>query len=139
MSIVDTGFLGAALSRQVAAGATAEQIAALVTSTWQAIEAALWPILGKAGVTALFQRSLVLAAQTHPCMPSDTTSNGDIQHLHAVLARQPADVAADAGAALLQSFHDLLATLVGPSLTGRLLGSVWDTLSSSSTGQEATP
>lgn len=138
MSIVDTSTLKSALSRQVAAGATAPQIATAVTSAWQAIEAELWPIVGKAGVAALFQRSLLLAARAHPCLPSDSAADGDIKQLQAILARQPADVAADAGGALLQAFHDLLATLVGPSLAGRLLGSVWDTLSSGTAAQDAT-
>ena len=34
--------------------------------------------------------------------------------------------AATVGAALLQSFHELLGSLVGPSLTERLLRSLWD-------------
>lgn len=115
------------------------QIAAAVASTWQAIEAALWPIVGKAGVSALFQRSLMVAARAHPWLPSDSNSTPDIGVLQALLARQPSDVAADAGGAVLQAFHDLLATLVGASLTGRLLGSVWDTLSSGQPAQDATP
>lgn len=139
LSSVDTRFLGSALSRQAAAGASAAQIAAAVTSTWQAIEIALWPIVGKAGVAALFQRSLVLAAQTYPWLPADSSSLPDVAALQAILARQPNDVAADGGGAVLQAFHDLLATLVGPSLTGRLLGSVWDTLSSGQSAQDATP
>ena len=136
---MDTSFVGSALSRQVAAGASAAQIASAVTSTWQAIEAALWPIVGKAGVAALFQRSLLLAAKSHPWLPSESTLVLDIARLQAVLARQPSDVAADGGGAVLQSFHDLLATLVGPSLTARLLGSVWDTLSSGQPAQDASP
>jgi hypothetical protein len=139
VSSVDTKFLSTALSRQVAAGASAEQIATSLTSTWQAIELALWPIVGKVGVAALFQRSLVLAARIYPWLPSDATSGCDIKQLHAILARQPSDVAADAGGAFLQAFHDLLATLVGPSLTGRLLGSVWETLSSGPAAQDAKP
>lgn len=139
MSSVDKTFVASALSRQVAAGASAAQIATAVTTTWQATEAALWPIVGKAGVSALFQRSLVLAAKTHSWLPADSISVPDIAVLQAVLARQPSDVAADGGAAVLEAFHDLLATLVGPSLTGRLLGSAWDTLSSGQPAQDATP
>ena len=127
-----------ALSRHVAAGASAAQIAAAVTATWQATEAALWPIVGKTGVTALFQRSLLLAGKTHAWLPADSALVPDIAVLHAVLARQPSDVAADGGTAVLESFYELLATLVGPSLTGRLLGSAWDTLSSGQTAQDAT-
>ena len=139
MSSVDTSILGSALSRQVASGANAAQIATAVTSTWQAIEAVLWPIVGKAGVAAMFQRSLLLAAQAYPWLPSDATSTPDISAVHHLLAGQAADVAAAAGGAVLQAFHDLLATLVGPSLAGRLLGSVWETLSSGTAARDATP
>ena len=139
MSSVDTRFLGSALSRQVTAGASAAQIAATVTSTWQAIEAALCPILGKAGVAALFQRSVALAAKTYSWLPSDASAPPDVGALHDLLARQPSDVAADAGGAVIQAFHDLLATLVGPSLTGRLLGSVWETFTSGPPAQDSTP
>jgi hypothetical protein len=126
------------LSRHVAAGADAAQIATSVSSTWQAIEVVLWPIVGKVGVAALFQRSLMLAARSYPWLPSDVTSGCDIEQLHAILANQPSALAAEAGGAFLQAFHDLLATLVGPSLTGRLLGSVWETLSSGPSAQDAT-
>ena len=128
--------MGSDLSRQVAAGATAAQIATAVKSAWRAIERALWPILGKAGVAALLQRSVVLASKSYPWLPSEAAAPTEIEHLFDVLSRQPSDVAADVGGAILQAFNDLLTILVGNSLTERLLGSVWDTLSSGMTAQD---
>ena len=128
--------MGSDLSRQVAAGATAAQIATAVNLTWRAVELALWPILGKGGVAALFQRSVLLAAKLHPWLPSDAAAPTEIEQLFDVLSRQPADVAADVGGSILQAFNDLLTVLVGNSLTERLLGSVWDTLSSGMTAQD---
>ena len=136
MSTVDTRNLGSDLSRQVVAGATAAQIATAVKSAWRAIERALWPILGKAGVAALLQRSVLLASKLYPWLPSDAAAPTEIEQLFDVLSRQPADVAADVGGSILQAFNDLLTILVGNSLTERLLGSVWDTLSSGMTAQD---
>ena len=45
--------------------------------------------------------------------------------LQAELAKQTAAEAAAAGTALLRVFHVLLTTLIGESLTERLLRSVW--------------
>ena len=128
--------MGSDLSRQVVAGATAAQIATAIKSAWRAIERALWPILGKAGVAALLQRSVLLASKSYPWLPSEAAAPTEIEHLFDVLSRQPADVAADVGGAILQAFNDLLTILVGNSLTERLLGSVWDTLSSGMTAQD---
>ena len=43
------------------------------------------------------------------------------------------------GGALLQTFYELLASLVGPSLTERLLRSVWAHSSSGPPAQDTSP
>jgi hypothetical protein len=92
------------------------------------LEAALSPILGVRGVAALYQRSLHLTRAAYPWLagPSEAAQpNIDLQALQATFAkRAPAD-AACAATALLQSFHDLLATLIGQPLSARLLDPVW--------------
>jgi DNA-binding GntR family transcriptional regulator len=49
----------------------------------------------------------------------------DLAALKALLSRQTSADAASGGAAFLHAFHDLLSSLVGHSLTERLLRSVW--------------
>jgi hypothetical protein len=110
--------------RATDAGGVADEIG----RTWQAFEAALTPILGKRGVAALYQRSLHRARASHPwlCDPDETIpATIDLAALQAAIAGRDRESAAAGGRAFLQAFHDLLASLVGPSLTGRLLRPGW--------------
>ena len=52
--------------------------------------------------------------------------------------QQDAQTIAGGGGLLLQTFYELLASLVGPSLTGRLLDAVW-TPPSSAPAQDTSP
>jgi hypothetical protein len=54
----------------------------------------------------------------------------DFAALKSVLVRQSGANAAAGGGALLQTFRELLAGLVGPALTDQLLHSVWKNFSS---------
>jgi hypothetical protein len=49
----------------------------------------------------------------------------DLPALEATLATQDSVDAAAGGGDLLQAFHELLASLVGTSLTEQLLSSIW--------------
>ena len=137
-----TPSLPAPLARRVGADASAAQVAAAAVATWHEIDAALAPFVGPRGVAALYKRSLHLARAAHPWLAGASAGLHDALDLAAldvVLARQDSASAAAGGGALLQTFHDLLATLVGPSLTERLLRSVWANTSSGSPAQDATP
>lgn len=117
----------------------ARQIADAIISTWQEIEAALSPIIGTRGVAALYARSLKMTQTTHPWLPKlseGVPSTMDVERLRTVLAQQDADRAAAGGRAHLHRFYELLASLVGSPLTGRLLHSVWDNSSSGPPPQE---
>lgn len=122
------------LARLAREGADAASIATDAVAIWRDIDAALVPIIGQAGVTALYKRSLYLARVSHPRLATvyEAVSVSDgYATLHSVVSQQA--TAADAIAAigtLLQTFHDLLAHLIGESLTERLLRSVWDPPSS---------
>ena len=113
---------------QVATGADAAQIAEALASTWRAIESALAPIIGSKGVAALYKRSLHLASSAHPWLAElregDPTTI-DLSALKSVVAQQTGALAALGGNAVLQTFYQLVGSLVGPSLTERLLRSVW--------------
>ncbi|MBA3771848.1 MAG: hypothetical protein H0X13_04995 [Ramlibacter sp.] len=95
---------------------------------WDAIASALTPIIGGNGVAALYHRSLYLNAKTHPWLAHQRNADAfamDLAALRSLLIdRDAADVAAG-NAALIQTFNELLASLVGASLAERLLGPVW--------------
>lgn len=119
-----------ALSRNAA---TAGQIAKSIVSTWHDIDVALRPIIGQRGVVLLYKRSLHLACPTHPWLAGAqniTQDAMDLMALDEVFTRQDSAQAATAGGVLLQTFHQLLSSLIGSSLTEQLLRPVWVDFSS---------
>lgn len=95
---------------------------------WEAVYAALSPVLGPGGVVALYKRTLHLARADHPWLAApyeSTVPPGDFSALRAALAEQSSAVAGAAHDSMLQTLHQLLDTLIGPSLTARLLQAVW--------------
>jgi hypothetical protein len=142
MGSQESSRLAAPLAHRVAKDADAARIAEAIASTWQEIDAALTPIIGQRGVAALYKRSLYLTAATHPWLGATHQSvqpTLDLAALRSVFAQQTSADAAAGGSALLQTFHELLASLVGPSLTERLLRSVWADSSSGSPAQDTSP
>jgi len=119
----------ALLAERAGSGAAAARVADTVVGLWQEIDEALHPIIGRRGVAALYARSLTLTAVVHPWLaqgyPGAQAAAIDPTALKAALAVQPAMEALAGGAAVFQSFHALLASLVGASLTDRLLRPVW--------------
>lgn len=100
----------------------------MAVAMWRGVDAALAPIIGRRGVSALFHRSLNLAAQRHAWLAevsANTQESPDLAGLGSALARQTRRDAAAAASALFEAFHGLLASLIGPSLTGRLLRTSW--------------
>jgi hypothetical protein len=120
--------IAASLMRQAGRGASAAQVAESVAATCREIEDALTPIVGTRGVAALVHRSVHVAAQTHAWLSDSEPGLPQTVDLRALTARPAHQSAADAaagGALLLHTFHTLLASLIGASLTGRLLRSAW--------------
>jgi len=107
-----------------AAGADAGQVAAEAVAAWDAIHRALAPVVGPRGAAALHRRSLHVARASFPWLaaPCDALAEpGDFDALRRALASQPAVQAAAAHDCMLHTFLDLLASLIGESLTTRLL------------------
>jgi hypothetical protein len=122
-----------------ASGADPRQVAEAAATLWRAIEAALSPVIGVRGITALYQRSLLLASADHPWLVAayeGALQPGDFSALRAALSQQAASDAAAAHVATLQVFRDLLDNLIGRSLTHRLLQAVWDHPSSGVAAQD---
>ncbi len=108
----------------------AARISEIAVSIWDGVGVALSPIIGQTGVAALFKRSAFLTRTTHPCLSavheSALPSMGELAVLQAVLSQQDWAEAVAVNAALLQNFHELLISLIGASLSDRLLRPVWD-------------
>ncbi|MEO5660349.1 MAG: hypothetical protein ABIQ90_11240 [Polaromonas sp.] len=112
-----------------AKGAEASRLASEIISTWLHIDAALAPVIGKRGVAALYERSLHMARAGHPWLG---TADGnpetmiDLIALKSVLMQQNGAGAAAGGGAHFQAFYDVLGSLIGLSLTEKLLRSIWE-------------
>jgi hypothetical protein len=130
------------LALRAGQGGSAEQIASAVVSAWREIDGSLSPILGHGGVAALYLRSLYLTSPSHSCLNAVETSVGtamDLAKLKSALIQPSGADAAAAGGALLQNFHTLLTSLVGPTLTERLLRSAWENLLGDRPAQDNIP
>lgn len=106
----------------------ASAIAKATVSTWQQMAVRLAPVIGWRGVDVLFSRALYLTGSRYPWLAvAAEDGNGVAQaaSFRTRLETQKADVAAAASCALLVTFTELLATLIGDALTERLLRPVW--------------
>ncbi|WDU63831.1 hypothetical protein LRS56_04680 [Pseudomonas poae] len=132
----------ASLAHRVGPTADIAGIAEAIIAILQDMDAALTPIIGQQGVAALLRRSLHLSVST------DTRLTGlydpvqvatDRASLKAVLLAQNAVDARLFGEVLLTTFYTLLTTLIGPSLSARLLRDVWEPSLSDTPSQENSP
>jgi hypothetical protein len=117
----------ATIADLAAINADAERIAEVAASTWREMYAALSPVIGPGGVTALYQRSLYVTRADHPCLAvvrDEALRPGEFAALQLVLSQQSSAQVAAVNGALLQTFFDLLGNLIGVPLTERLLQSV---------------
>ena len=120
-------------------GASSARLADAAVSQWQAIDAALAPILGNVGVAALYHRSLFLSLKAHPWLDHERNPDVpgmDLPALRALLAGRDAADVSEASATLLRTFMELLASLVGAPLAERLLGPLWAQLPAGTAGQD---
>ena len=106
----------------------AGMVAEATLNIWRQMAAWLAPIIGIRGVEVLFSRALQLTSRAFPCLVI-TGDQGDsaalLASLKANLAASATNDAMEAGHALLVTFTELLSTLIGESLTRRLLSPVW--------------
>ncbi len=119
--------IATALAERMRAESDAVRASDVLVFLWTEIDAALSPVVGKRGVAALYSRSVHIAARRDPWLAAlyDASPNPmDLDALKAAFVQRYDDGAPRAAAALMQAFSDLLANLVGPSLTDRLLSPV---------------
>ena len=112
------------------AGPTADSggVALATFQTWRQMAERVEPVIGARGVEILFGRALHLTTKVFPWLVTAGAHGvgaAFLASLQTCFAAQELLIASDAGSALLTMFADLLANLVGDSLTERLLGVVW--------------
>jgi hypothetical protein len=118
------------------------ETAACVVAVCEEIGAAFTPIMGSRGVAALYKRSLYLTAQAHPTLlglQEQVQAEIDPSPLMTALTPLSDAEATRIGSALLIAFYELISSLIGPSLTERLLRSLWDRPLSDPPASEPTP
>jgi hypothetical protein len=117
-------WIAASLSQRGGSHADAAETADALISVWQDIGAALHSIIGRQGVYALYDRSISLTSKNHPWLAGARTgadNSVDAAALRSVVAQQSAmDAAAGAGE-FLQTFYDVLVSLIGSALCEQLL------------------
>ena len=132
----------ASLTHCVGPNADVATVAQAIESILQAMDAALSSIIGQHGVAALYRRSLHLCVSNHPHLAGTYDSVQAFPNLNALKAVLVEQSKADAlffGEVLLTTFYELLTTLIGPSLTARLLRGVWEPSLSDTPSQENSP
>lgn len=110
----------------------------LVVSLQQIVEA-LSPVIGKGGVDALLRRTFYLTGRSHPHLALVAAGNAtaiDLAALRSGLGQQTTTYVVEFGIALLQTLDAVMTSLVGASLTQRLLGAVWSNLSTEPPAQD---
>ena len=121
-----------AIARTLAQGVGASPGAGAVTDailgTWQAVARRLAPVIGERGVDVLLRRALHVTSKAYPWLAVGGDHGNSVALLDSLTKRFQsceAEGAMAAGNELLVTFTDLLASLIGESLTGRLLAPVW--------------
>lgn len=114
----------------------------IAISAWTALEATLSPIIGQRGFAALYKRSLHRTRGTHACLNGACELIGEPDNFGSLCAALSAHANTEAMAAhraLFGTFRDLLTSLIGESLTTRLLQPILDNPSSGHAVQDNSP
>ena len=119
----------AAFVQAMAKESQSAAVAAAAVAVWQDVSGVLSPIIGNSGFAALLKRSGYLAISACPGLATatdQTQSAAQFSALHDLLTQLSSDDAARVNGALLQTFQNVLDTLIGVPLTARLLQPIWD-------------
>lgn len=104
-------------------------IAQATSEIWILMSAQVTPVIGDNGIDAILKRALRLTSVIFPWLASlDGQLDKDSfpARMTELMAGRESTVAVQAGSSLLITFTELLATLIGNSLTRRLLDPVWE-------------
>lgn len=117
-----------ALARRGQGAPDAQTVAQATLDLWNEVASRLTPVIGARGVDALLGRALHLSAKhfsSLSVLAKHTDSPNFVGHFKGCFAAHESELAAQASYALMATYTDLLAALIGDSLVERLLGAVW--------------
>jgi hypothetical protein len=102
--------------------------AAALAGLYDALAHHLEPLVGRAGVLAIYGRSVHVATSEVPWIAAAANvrdTAGPVEALRRCLEHQDPSTAPDGARVLLVAFVDLLARLIGEGLTTRLAAQAW--------------
>ena len=112
------------LTSEGAPWSSSEECAAAAWRVYEKLNARLAPLLGLAGVQALFVRSAKLAQAEFPTLAEIASPEG-LTRLGPCLQALAPTIAAEAAATLFGTFLELMTTFIGERLTILVLRSAW--------------
>jgi hypothetical protein len=120
-------FVERILGERTAELTNGEEAVAAVRTAHEKLARAMSPIIGEAGLLAMFARSVRKARALYPCLDSVEVSDLDtvLERLWSSLGQQEPAAIREIGIALLSNFVELLATLIGDELTLTLFRNAW--------------
>ena len=116
------------LARQAGTEADPAAVAAAARRLWEDFAQRLKPLIGDAGVAAMWGRSLQLAERRFPGLAPARASGQDgepFTHLQHFLEHQDPIVATNAAVVVLALASEVLASFIGETLTLLLLHETW--------------
>lgn len=105
-----------------------DEIASVSVSLWERLASELISIIGEGGFDSLYSRSVHLAAAAFPWLVASRPlqkAGSRFSGLQTSLEGQNFTEASEASITLLITFIDILATLIGESLTTSILRLAW--------------
>jgi hypothetical protein len=129
-----------ALTQEAGADADARGLAAAALRVYETLAGQLALLIGEGGVRALTARSLHLVKRDFPWLAETRETDpleGPFAQLGVSLARQEPAVATEAAIAALATLGGLLESLIGETLTMRVLRAAWPGAFAGETQQEA--
>jgi hypothetical protein len=115
------------LAHEGDSGGNSAECAAAAWRVYEKLSARLGPLLGTAGVQALFVRSAKLAQAEHGSLAEVATPEGMSKLGAQLQALDPSD-ATEVAATLFGTFFQLMTTFIGERLTVIVLRSAWPTI-----------
>jgi len=112
------------LASEGAPWTSSEECAAAAWRVYEKLNARLAPLLGSAGVQALFVRSAKLAQGNFASL-AEVATPGGLTRLGSCLEALDPIIAPDAAATLFGTFLDLIFTFIGERLAVLVLRSAW--------------
>jgi hypothetical protein len=125
------------LASEGAPWSSSEECAAVAWRVYEKLNARLAPLLGLAGVQALFFRSAKLAQAEFPSLAEVATPEG-LTRLGPCLQALDPSIAAQAAETLFASFLELMTTFIGERLTVLVLRSAWPAIEETATRETRT-